>query len=193
MELKDEIRIHAPRAQVFAALNDPEILRQAIPGCEALEATTPTDFTATVAAKIGPLSARFTGAVSLADIEPPVRYTLAGEGKGGPAGFAKVRAAVELAEDGDSTLLTYQVKADIGGKLGQLGGAIVDRTARKLAGEFFQSFERLVAVAPAADADTSDAAPASVVKAPGSNTGAKGWWWLASAIALALAWFALAR
>ena len=194
MELKDEIRIHAPRAQVFAALNDPEILRQAIPGCETLEATTPTDFTATVAAKIGPLSARFTGAVSLADIEPPVRYTLSGEGKGGPAGFAKVRAAVELAEDGETTLLTYQVKADIGGKLGQLGGAIVDRTARKLAGEFFQSFERLVAV-PSADGegDSSSAVQGSPGTEPAARAAPKGWWLLAAGVALALAWFALTR
>jgi carbon monoxide dehydrogenase subunit G len=190
MELKDEIRIHAPRAQVFAALNDPEILRQAIPGCEALAATSPTDFTATVAAKIGPLSARFTGAVSLADIEPPVRYTLSGEGKGGPAGFAKVRAAVELAEEGEMTLLTYQVKADIGGKLGQLGGAIVDRTARKLAGEFFQSFERLVAVLPD-DVDNAGATQGAPVSTPAPQAGPKGWWLLAAGIALALAWFAL--
>ena len=190
MELKDEIRIHAPRAQVFAALNDPEILRQAIPGCEALTATSPTDFTATVAAKIGPLSARFTGAVSLADIEPPVRYTLSGEGKGGPAGFAKVRAAVELAEEGQTTLLTYQVKADIGGKLGQLGGAIVDRTARKLAGEFFQSFEKLVAVPGDGGIDES-AAQASPASAPAPRGTPKIWWLVAAGIALALAWFAL--
>jgi len=190
MELKDEIRIHAPRPQVFAALNDPEILRQAIPGCEALEATSPTDFTATVAAKIGPLSARFTGAVSLADIEPPVRYTLSGEGKGGPAGFAKVRAAVELAEEGETTLLTYQVKADIGGKLGQLGGAIVDRTARKLAGEFFQSFERLVAV-PAAGGGDPAVAQDVLAHTPPPRNGLRGWWVVAAGIALALAWFAL--
>jgi len=191
MELKEEILINAPRARVFAALNDPEVLRQAIPGCEALAATSPTDFTATVAAKIGPLSARFTGAVSLADIEPPIRYTLSGEGKGGPAGFAKVRAAVELAEEGEATRLSYQVKADIGGKLGQLGGAIVDRTARKLAGEFFQSFERLVAAESAVGASDDVAAHGGPESMPAARSGPGGWWLLAAGIALALAWFAL--
>jgi carbon monoxide dehydrogenase subunit G len=191
MELKEDIRINAPRVRVFAALNDPEILRQAIPGCETLAATSPTEFTATVAAKIGPLSARFNGAVTLADIEAPLRYTLSGEGKGGPAGFAKVRAAVELDEEGTVTILRYQVKADIGGKLGQLGGAIVDRTARKLAGEFFQTFEALVAL-PAEDSSPGElaAAPASPAKAQTASAG-RLWWWVAAGIALGLAWFAL--
>lgn len=191
MELKEDIRINAPRARVFAALNDPEILRQAIPGCETLTATSPTEFTATVAAKIGPLSARFNGAVTLADIEPPLRYTLSGEGKGGPAGFAKVRAAVELDEDDTVTILRYQVKADIGGKLGQLGGAIVDRTARKLAGEFFQTFEGLVAL-PAAELPPEGAALATPSSVKPQRAGAgRLWWWVAAGIALGLAWFAL--
>ncbi len=144
MELTNEIRIRAPRERVFAALQDPIILRQAIPGCETLEAISPTEFTATVSAKIGPLAATFKGAVSLSDINPPASYSVSGEGKGGPAGFAKVRAQVNLLADGDETVLSYQVKADIGGKLGQLGGPLVDRTAQKLAGEFFQKFEILV-------------------------------------------------
>ena len=191
MELKEDIRINAPRARVFAALNDPEILRQAIPGCETLTATSPTEFTATVAAKIGPLSARFNGAVTLADIEAPLRYTLSGEGKGGPAGFAKVRAAVELDEEDAVTILRYQVKADIGGKLGQLGGAIVDRTARKLAGEFFQTFEALVALP--GEESSPEAPPVTTVspgKAPAAGAG-RLWWWVAAGIALGLAWFAL--
>lgn len=191
MEMKDQIRINAPRARVFAALNDPAILKQAIPGCESLEATSPTDFTAVVAARIGPLAARFTGSVSLADIEPPVRYTLSGEGKGGPAGFAKVKAAVELQEDGAATLLGYTVKADIGGKLGQLGGSIVDRTAQKLAGEFFQQFDTLVAVPEEAGTGTTaheePAAPAAAKTRLNPL-----WWGVAAAIALALAWLTLA-
>jgi carbon monoxide dehydrogenase subunit G len=193
MELKDQIRINAPRERVFAALNDPAILKQAIPGCESLEATSPTDFTAVVAARIGPLAARFTGSVSLADIEPPVRYTLSGEGKGGPAGFAKVKAAVELEEDGQATLLNYSVKADIGGKLGQLGGSIVDRTAQKLAGEFFQQFDALIAL------PTEGEAVASATNQMGRDASAQParagispiWWGAAAVIALMLAWVVL--
>lgn len=193
MELKDQIRINAPRERVFAALNDPAILKQAIPGCESLEATSATDFTAVVAARIGPLAARFTGSVSLADIEPPIRYTLSGEGKGGPAGFAKVKAAVELEEDGPATLLSYSVKADIGGKLGQLGGSIVDRTAQKLAGEFFQQFDALIAL-PAEGGATTSETKATTSGVPGQPARAgisPIWWGAAAAIALLLAWVAL--
>jgi uncharacterized protein len=188
MELNDKIRINAPRATVFAALNDPEILKQAIPGCETLTAVSPTEFTATVAAKIGPLSAKFTGGVVLADIQAPVSYTLSGEGKGGPAGFAKVRASVSLAEDGAATVLSYSVKADIGGKLGQLGGSLVDRTAQKLAGEFFQKFEALVGVTPA-DEGAAGVAEAKV----GAQQLSRIWWILAAAISALLAWVVLGR
>lgn len=191
MEMQDEIRIGAPRVKVFAALNDPEILRQAIPGCEALEAVSPQEFTATVAARIGPLAARFKGSVTLSDVNPPESYTLSGEGKGGPAGFAKVRAAVTLREEGDATLLGYQVKADIGGKLGQLGGSLVDRTAQKLAGEFFQKFDALVGI-PAVPADSAPAtAPAEGHDSPGPTV--PGWWIAAACIALALAGYLLGR
>lgn len=161
MELKDDIRINAPRAKVYAALNDPEILRQSISGCEALEKTSDTTFEATVTSKVGPLTVKLKGHVELSDLNPPEGYTLSGEGKGGPAGFAKVKAKVSLADEGATTLLHYEVKADVGGKLGQLGGPIIDRTARKLAGEFFQQFETLVSE-PGAVAD------------PGIDTGAVG-------------------
>lgn len=182
MELTDQIRINAPRALVFAALNDPEVLKQAVPGCEEMRAVSPTEFTATVAAKIGPLSAKFKGSVQLADVQAPVSYTLKGEGKGGPAGFAKVRARVELAEDGAATLLSYHVQADIGGKLGQLGGALVDRTAQKLAAEFFQTFEILVGAPGDGSADSADA----------SSRGASRygrWWIIAALISLLLGWY----
>jgi uncharacterized protein len=186
MEMTDQIRINAPRAKVFAALNDPEILKQAIPGCEELAAVSPTEFTATVAAKIGPLSAKFKGGVALADIQAPVSYTLSGEGKGGPAGFAKVRAKVDLAEDGTATVLSYSVKADIGGKLGQLGGALVDRTAQKLAGEFFQKFEALVG---SPEEVATGNVEQSSAPAAGSNIQ---WWWLGAALVLSLiGWYVL--
>jgi len=143
-----------------------------------------------VAARIGPLAARFTGSVSLADIEAPVRYTLSGEGKGGPAGFAKVKASVELEEDGAATLLGYSVKADIGGKLGQLGGSIVDRTAQKLAGEFFQQFDALIAAPAEATDDAGDSKPVVMAQPPARGVGPV-WWGVAAMIALLLAWMAL--
>jgi carbon monoxide dehydrogenase subunit G len=193
LELKDEIRINAPREQVYAALNDPEILRQAIPGCESLQKNSDTEFEAVVTSKVGPLTARLKGSVQLSNLNPPEGYTLSGEGKGGPAGFAKVRAQVALAEDGAATLLRYEVKADVGGKLGQLGGPIIDRTARKLAGEFFQQFESLVS-APGTAEETAPAtaAPGTPAVAPMANTTKLAWYFMA-AVALALAaWLMLA-
>jgi len=183
MELKDVIRIDAPRARVFAALNDVEILRQAIPGCEELVAVSATEFSATVSSRIGPLAARFKGQVNLSDIVAPESYTLTGEGKGGPAGHARIRSQVRLVEDGDATMLHYDVRADIGGKLAQLGGSLVEKTSRKLAAEFFRSFEQLVAPTAAAE-------PAAL---PGAATRAPRGWWLAAAIvavAILLAWLA---
>lgn len=188
MEMADHIRINAPRGTVFAALNDPEILKQAIPGCEELTAVSPTEFTATVAARIGPLSAKFKGGVTLADIQAPVSYTLSGEGKGGPAGFAKVRATVELAEEGTGTMLSYRVKADIGGKLGQLGGSLIDRTAQKLAGEFFEKFESLVGLPQAEGDDTTVSSDASSASATSRFHLA---WIVGAIISLLLAWYVL--
>ncbi len=185
MELKDEIRINAPRAQVYAALNDPDILRQSIPGCESLQKNSDTEFEATVTSKVGPLTAKLKGAVTLSDLDPPAGYTLAGEGKGGPAGFAKVKARVALADEGAATLLRYEVKAEVGGKLGQLGGAIIDRTARKLAGEFFQQFESLVSV-PVPAEEAAGAAAAMPARAASAVSTAAVWYFIA-AIALALA------
>jgi len=165
MKMNDEIRIEASREQVFAALNDPDILRQAIPGCQELEQTTETELTATVQAKVGPVKAKFQGAVTLSDINPPESYTISGEGKGGAAGFAKGTARVALTEDGTGTILSYEVDAEVGGKLAQVGGRLIEGTSKKLAGEFFTTFSDLVGNAEAApDADTAAqpaAAPAA--------------------------------
>ena len=145
MELSDEIRITAPKDHVYRSLNDPEILRQCIPGCESLEKVSDTEFTAVVALKIGPVKARFNGAVELQDLNPPRSYTIVGEGKGGVAGFAKGGAEVSLKEDGaEATLLTYSAKADVGGKLAQLGSRLIASTSKKLAGQFFSNFNETV-------------------------------------------------
>jgi len=144
MKLTEEIRINAPREKVFAALNDAEILRQSIPGCEELEKTSDTSFSARVRTKIGPVRARFAGDVTLSNLNPPESYTLSGQGKGGAAGFAKGEAQVTLEEDGDGTLLKYDVSATVGGKLAQIGGRLIDSSARSLAGEFFENFSKAV-------------------------------------------------
>ena len=144
MELKEEIHINAPRPKVFAALNDVEILKQAIPGCDEMEAQSDTEFTAILSTKLGPLKARFKGQVRLSEVLAPESYTLTGEGRGGPAGHAKIVSRVRLVKDGEATIMHYEVKADIGGKLAQPGGHLVEKTSKKLAAEFFQNFEEIL-------------------------------------------------
>jgi carbon monoxide dehydrogenase subunit G len=149
-----EALIAAPRERVYAALNDIEILRQSIPGCEAIEWASDNEMTATVVAKVGPVKAKFAGRVTLSDRIPPEGYTISGEGKGGAAGFAKGGATVRLTERDSGTLMTYQVRADVGGKLAQIGGRLIDGTAKKMADEFFAKF-RAVVEAGEAGADTA--------------------------------------
>ncbi|WP_346896917.1 carbon monoxide dehydrogenase subunit G [uncultured Roseibium sp.] len=144
MDMNGSYRIPASRETVWAALNDPEVLKECIPGCEKLEMTSPTEMSATVTSKIGPVKAKFNGAVTLENINPPESYTIAGEGKGGVAGFAKGSADVSLAEEGAETVLTYTARAQVGGKLAQLGSRLIDSTARKMADEFFGKFTEKV-------------------------------------------------
>jgi carbon monoxide dehydrogenase subunit G len=153
MEMSGENRIPASREKVWAALNDPEVLKASIPGCQSLEKTSDTEMTATVQAKVGPVKATFNGHVTLSNIDPPNGYTITGEGKGGVAGFAKGGADVKLAPDGDGTLLSYKVNAQVGGKLAQIGGRLIDATAKQMADQFFTAFAANVAgPAPAATA-----------------------------------------
>src|SRR3954466_14102242 len=145
MQMNDSQRIPAPKEKVWAALNDPEILKQCIPGCQSLEMSSPTEMTATVVFKVGPVKATFSGKVTLSDRDPPNAYRISGEGSGGVAGFAKGGAAVRLeSESADVTILHYEVDAQIGGKLAQLGARLINSTATKLAGEFFKSFADVV-------------------------------------------------
>ncbi len=140
MEMNGSTLIPAPRKRVWEALNDADVLRQCIPGCQELEKTSDTEMTATVVIKIGPVKAKFKGAVVLENIVAPESYTIAGEGKGGIAGFAKGGADVSLAETPEGTLMTYTVDAKVGGKIAQLGSRLIDSTAKKLADQFFNNF-----------------------------------------------------
>ena len=140
MELKDEITINAPKEQVYAALNDPKILQQCIPGCEELIKHSDTELEAKVVLKVGPVKARFSGNVVLNTEGAPDAFSLTGQGNGGAAGHAKGGADVTLTAQGDATILRYNAKAEIGGKLAQLGSRLIQSTAKKLAGKFFKSF-----------------------------------------------------
>jgi carbon monoxide dehydrogenase subunit G len=144
MELKDTLSIAAPVETVFAALTDPETVRACIPGCESLVPVTETRLQARVALKLGPVRARFSGLVELDVSGAPRRITLSGRGDGGIAGFAQGGADVELIADGQATILTYVAKAEIGGKIAQIGARLIDGTARKLASEFFNAFKGIV-------------------------------------------------
>jgi carbon monoxide dehydrogenase subunit G len=166
MDMTGEYRIPAPRDKVWAALNDPDTLKASIPGCESLERTGDDAFSAKVVAKVGPVKAKFSGDVKLLNINPPESYTISGEGKGGAAGFAKGGADVRLAEDGEGgTILTYTAKADVGGKLAQLGSRLIDGTSMKMAHDFFAKFTEQVAPSapPAVEPapEPSAAAPAT--------------------------------
>ena len=144
MEMQDEIRIEAPRTRVYEALNDPEILKASIPGCEELTKTSDTELEAKVVLKIGPVKAKFGGSVTLDKSQAPGHFSLSGEGNGGVAGFAKGGADVELEEDGDATILRYTAKADVGGKIAQLGNRLISSNTKKLAGKFFENFKNEV-------------------------------------------------
>ena len=166
MEIKGEYKIAAPREKVFAALNDVTILQACIPGCESLEKSSDTEMKAKVRMRIGPVSASFTGKVTLSDLDPPNGYKISGEGQGGAAGFAKGGAVVTLREDGADTVLNYNVDAQVGGKIAQVGARLIDGTARKLADEFFSKFAAMVGgPAPAAAAEVPVSAPPAAAPA----------------------------
>ena len=150
MEMTGEFRIPAPRERVWASLNDPEILKASIPGCESIEKVSENEFAAKVTAKVGPVKATFGGKVTLSDLDPPQSYTISGQGQGGAAGFARGSAKVRLAEADGETFLSYTVEAHVGGKLAQVGSRLIDATAKKMAGDFFSRFRD--AVAPEAPA-----------------------------------------
>lgn len=188
MDLKGTQTISASRETVWRALNDPEVLRKAIPGCETLTATGPETFEAVANAAVGPVKARFKGKVTLTDIVPPERYTLTGEGQGGVAGHARGAAQVRLEAAGPSeTVLHYDVQAQVGGKIAQVGQRLVDAAAKKMADEFFRAF-----AAQLAPAEPPATAPETRASTP--DSGLPEWMWIAvliaavTAITLAFAW-----
>jgi len=144
MTMSGEQQLTAPREQVWAALNDPEVLKACIPGCESLEKLSDNEFAAVATNRIGPVKARFKGKVRLTDLDPPNSYKISGEGDGGIAGFAKGGATVALTDKDGGTLLSYNVEAHIGGKLAQLGQRLVNGAAKKLADDFFTKFAAAV-------------------------------------------------
>ncbi len=157
MELKGSRTIAAPRAEVWAALNDPEVLKACIPGCEELTGSPEDGFEATVTQKVGPVKATFKGAVQLSNIVEGESYTITGEGKGGAAGFAKGGADVKLADaEEEKTELTYDVQAKVGGKLAQLGSRLIDGFAKKMADQFFERFQKAVEGPGEPDAEAAE-------------------------------------
>ena len=201
MKLTAEQRIAAPRQRVWEGLNDPEILRASIPGCQSLDKVADDRFTATMEVKAGPIGARFKGAVSLTDLDPPNGYTLLLEGNGGIAGSMKGSAKVHLSDTSGGTLISYDVEAQVGGRMAQLGGPIIDATAKQLADRFFSRFGEVVAgsAAPgekmlgAAGASAAVAsAPANTAERAPTNSGLPMAWILATVVA-ALTGFLVGR
>lgn len=164
MEMTGEQHIAAPRQKVWKALTDPDVLRRCIPGCQSLDRDGDNRFVAVAEVKIGPIGARFKGEVALSELDPPNGYTISGSGSGGIAGSAKGGARVRLSDATGGTLVAYTVEADVGGRMAQLGGPIIDATAKSLAGKFFANFGEVVA---------GTQAPAAAPAAPPGPTGAE--------------------
>jgi uncharacterized protein len=184
MEMTGERHIPAPRQRVWEALNDTAALKAAIPGCESLERLSENELKATAAVRIGPIAARFTGKVMLSDLDPPNGYTISGEGQGGVAGFAKGGATVQLQDAGASTVLRYDVKAQVGGKIAQLGARLIDASAKQMADAFFDRFAASLGPAPegAAPAAAAAAAPQLAVEPMGMPMVV----WIAGVVCLAI-------
>jgi carbon monoxide dehydrogenase subunit G len=144
MEMSAEQLVPASQQQTWDALNDPAMLKQCVPGCEAIDPIGENQYQVLMVARVGPVSAKFKGKLTLSDMQPPNSYSIAFEGQGGAAGFAKGGAHVRLSPQGESTRLAYDVKASVGGKLAQIGSRLVDAAARKVADDFFRNFNQKV-------------------------------------------------
>jgi uncharacterized protein len=187
MELKGEKLIPAPIDKTWAALNDPEVLKGCIAGCESLERVGDDGFAAVMAVKVGPVSARFKGNLKLSDVKPPNSYTIHFDGQGGVAGHGKGSADVSLVADGQQTKLSYVARAQVGGKLAQVGSRLIDAAAGKIAEDFFKAFE--AALAPA-ELAAAGGAPVPVQGSSGSN---KTLWWVGAGVVLIAVVYFLTR
>ena len=186
MDMKDSRIINAPQDEVWAALNDPAMLKQCIIGCDSLEATADNAFVALMSVKVGPVSAKFKGKLQLENVQPPNSYTLKFEGQGGPAGFANGTANVSLTvESPHTTRLDYTANAMIGGKLAQVGSRLVDAAARKIADDFFSKFEVLVAE-PVVVADGAAQVAAVIAAAPPAKSAIPIWVWVVGVIVVSV-------
>lgn len=200
MHMAGEQRIAAPRTRVWEALNDPEVLRQCIPGCQSLEKQADDRLAAIAEVRIGPIGARFKGDVVLSDLDAPNGYTITGSGNGGIAGNAKGSAKVRLSDDGAGTLISYDVDAEVGGRMAQLGGPIIDATAKQLAGKFFSRFGEIVGgeiaatPAPAIPPAVSAATAAPAAQTPVDREGPlMPWAWIITLAVAIVAGFLLGR
>ena len=191
MEIAGEYRIAADKQTVWEALNDPEILCASIPGCESVERHSDTQLSAVVKIRMGPVRATFKGKVTLSDLDPPNSYTISGEGEGGVAGFGRGSARVSLAEVEGETLLTYAAKAEVGGKLAQIGSRLVESATRKLSKDFFDNFSKVVETGGAEVAAPAQPAPGEAparqpTAGPTPATGSNVWDWSAGLVAIIL-------
>lgn len=180
MDMNGEQLIPLPRQRVWEALNDPETLKRCIPGCESIERVSDTEYKIAMTAAIGPVKAKFSGKLTLSDLDPPESYSIAFEGSGGAAGFGKGGAKVVLAPEGDSTRLVYTANATVGGKLAQIGSRLIDGVAKKMSEDFFAKFNQVVAPTPAEATSAADQAR------PATKTGIPVWVWIIVAIVLAM-------
>lgn len=186
MELVGEQALALQRESVWAALNDPAVLKQCLPGCESFERTAENVYNVVMTASVGPIKARFTGKMTLSDLDPPKAYALTFDGNGGAAGFGKGKASVNLDAEGPDTRLCYKVNAQVGGRLAQVGSRLIDGVARKMAEEFFQRFEKVVVPATPVSEGLAEAAAAGGVP---SRKSTAIWVWAALALLVLIASF----
>jgi len=188
MDMTGEQLIPLPRQRVWEALNDPEILKACIPGCDTIERLSDTEFRIAMTAAIGPVKAKFSGKLVLSDLKPPESYALAFEGSGGAAGFGKGGAKVQLADEGEATRLSYSATATVGGKLAQIGSRLIDGVAKKMAEDFFAKFRATVTPPEATPVQGPPASnPAAVSASPAASKRIPGWVWIVVALVVALA------
>src|SRR5579859_2961528 len=186
MEMTGEQLIALPQAEVWRALNDPQILKACIPGCESIDKTSENEYRVAMVASVGPVKAKFNGKLVLSDLNPPNSYSLSFEGSGGAAGFGKGSANVSLETEGAATRLSFTAKANVGGKLAQIGSRLIDGVAKKMADDFFAAFNRTLAAGSGQPGAAS--APATMMRAADTSTaGTNPLWWVAGALLAMLA------